>query len=46
VPFTVTISIGFAEYDPGDTALILLAKTDAALYAAKVGGRKRVAEAS
>lgn len=46
VPFRVTISIGVAELEPGDTALTLLAKADAALYAAKLGGRNRVAEAS
>ena len=46
VPFRVTISIGVAELDREQPATALLAKADAALYTAKIGGRNRVAEAS
>jgi two-component system cell cycle response regulator len=46
VPFQVTISIGVAELNAGQSALALLARADAALYAAKSGGRDRVAAAS
>lgn len=46
VPFGVTISIGVAELDLEEPALSLVAKADAALYCAKVGGRNRIAEAS
>tara|TARA_R110002124_G_scaffold90613_2_gene231016 strand:+ start:754 stop:1812 length:1059 start_codon:yes stop_codon:yes gene_type:complete len=35
----VTISIGFAEHLPGETAISLLERADAALYESKHGGR-------
>jgi diguanylate cyclase (GGDEF)-like protein len=38
----VTISIGVAELQPRDTAEVLLARADRALYRAKQGGRNRV----
>ncbi len=39
----VTVSIGIAEFDPGDAASdSILARADAALYRAKEGGRNRV----
>lgn len=41
----VTVSIGVAELKTGEDAEALLARADAALYAAKVGGRNQVAEA-
>ncbi len=46
VPFAVTISIGVAELEAGETASTLLARSDKALYAAKVDGRNRVAAVS
>lgn len=46
VPFSVTVSIGVAELGFDETAAMLLAKADNALYAAKLAGRNRVAAAS
>ncbi len=40
----VTVSIGIANSHPGDTAATLIARADAALYAAKSGGRDRACE--
>jgi len=40
---TVTSSFGVAQYCPGDTMDTLLARTDNALYRAKLNGRNRVA---
>ncbi len=42
----LTISIGVAELDPNDHASSLLARADAALYAAKGSGRNRVETAA
>lgn len=39
----VTVSIGVAEYQRGESLETLLARADRALYAAKQGGRNRVA---
>jgi diguanylate cyclase (GGDEF)-like protein len=39
---TLTCSFGVAQYADGDTAESLLARADAALYRAKIGGRDRV----
>ncbi|WP_395944759.1 GGDEF domain-containing protein [Brevundimonas sp.] len=41
----VTISAGFAEHLPGETASALLERADAALYASKRGGRNCVTSA-
>ncbi len=38
----VTVSIGVAGWQPGDTAQTLIERADACLYAAKRGGRNRV----
>jgi diguanylate cyclase len=38
----ITISIGVAEWRPGDTAAALVERADMALYAAKNGGRNQV----
>ena len=37
----VTVSIGVAEFAPGDTPVALLERADRALYRAKTGGRNR-----
>lgn len=42
----VTVSVGVAVLQPGDTAQQLLGRADAALYNAKRAGRNRVAEAA
>ena len=42
----VTISMGCAQWQHGDSGEVLLAKADAALYAAKEGGRNRVRKAA
>ncbi len=42
----VTISVGIAHMDAGDGAQSLLARADAALYAAKDAGRNRVQKAA
>ena len=42
----VTISVGLANYRPGDTTETLLARADAALYEAKQGGRNQVRRAA
>ncbi|MEZ5681975.1 MAG: sensor domain-containing diguanylate cyclase [Erythrobacter sp.] len=42
----VTVSLGRAMLGPGDTSLTLFARADEALYAAKKGGRNRVALAA
>ncbi|MBY0336081.1 MAG: GGDEF domain-containing protein [Acetobacteraceae bacterium] len=44
-PIAVTASFGLAQRRPGETGEALLARTDAALYAAKRGGRNRVVRA-
>jgi diguanylate cyclase (GGDEF)-like protein len=41
----VTVSIGLAVYDPGDTFASLLKRSDDALYCAKRSGRNRVSMA-
>ena len=38
---TVTVSVGYAERDAGDSVQSLLEKADKALYAAKNTGRNR-----
>lgn len=43
---TVTASIGYSVWQPGDTASSLLGRADAALYAAKDAGRNRVQKAA
>lgn len=40
----LTVSFGVAAFEPGDTANAVVARADAALYAAKRGGRNRVCE--
>ena len=42
----VTLSIGVAEYDRGDTLERLLKRADTALYQAKANGRNRVVSLS
>ncbi|MDP2118146.1 MAG: diguanylate cyclase, partial [Brevundimonas sp.] len=41
----VTLSAGFAQRRPGETASALLDRADAALYASKHAGRNRVTSA-
>lgn len=43
---TVTASIGFATWAQGDDTASLLARADAALYAAKGAGRNKVKQAA
>jgi two-component system cell cycle response regulator len=38
----VTVSIGVAEFDPGDSAETMVDRADRAMYGAKTGGRNRV----
>ncbi|MEL7190543.1 MAG: sensor domain-containing diguanylate cyclase, partial [Pseudomonadota bacterium] len=42
----VTISVGYAEWQAGDTSLTLFARADSALYDAKNSGRNRVCMAA
>jgi diguanylate cyclase len=42
---TVTLSLGVAQWRAGETPAQVVARADAALYAAKSGGRNRVARA-
>jgi diguanylate cyclase (GGDEF)-like protein len=41
-PAPTTVSIGYAQHEPGDLLTVTLAHADAALYAAKRRGRDRV----
>lgn len=43
---SVTVSIGHATLEPGDTSLLLFSRADEALYKAKRAGRNRVALAA
>jgi diguanylate cyclase (GGDEF)-like protein len=43
--FGYTVSIGVATLHPGESIAAMLSRADAALYAAKAGGRNAVAEA-
>ncbi len=43
--WTCTASFGVASYRPGDSVQALIARSDAALYAAKAGGRNQVSTA-
>jgi diguanylate cyclase (GGDEF)-like protein len=45
VPLGMTVSIGVAESRYGDNVADIIARADAAMYAAKHGGRNRVASA-
>lgn len=42
----ITLSVGIAEYSPGENLSALIARADAALYEAKKAGRNRVFEAA
>lgn len=44
-PLAVTVSVGYGQARAGEDADTLLARVDAAMYAAKAGGRNRVAQA-
>jgi PleD family two-component response regulator len=39
----VTVSVGTSQWDPGERAESAIGRADQALYAAKNGGRNRVA---
>ena len=41
----VTLSVGVAEYSPGESIADMVKRADAALYQAKRTGRNKVAEA-
>jgi two-component system, cell cycle response regulator len=41
-PITITASIGCGTYSPGQSATVLIASADVALYRAKAAGRNRV----
>jgi len=43
---TVTVSMGVAEYGPGESVMSFMERADAALYASKRGGRDRVTTAA
>jgi diguanylate cyclase (GGDEF)-like protein/PAS domain S-box-containing protein len=43
-PLAATVSIGVTAYRPGDTPMTLMARADAAMYAAKQAGRDKVRE--
>ena len=45
MPLGMTVSIGVAESRYGDGVADIIARADAAMYAAKRGGRNRVASA-
>jgi len=45
IPVAYTVSIGVALLQPDESLAALMARADAALYAAKAGGRNRVASA-
>lgn len=42
----ITLSIGIAEYTPGEEIAALIERADKALYDAKRAGRNRVVEAA
>jgi diguanylate cyclase (GGDEF)-like protein len=41
-PVSMTVSIGCGSHSPGQTATVLIANADVALYRAKAAGRNRV----
>jgi diguanylate cyclase len=41
-PISVTVSVGVARYEPGETALHFFSRADAAMYQAKHDGRNQV----
>ena len=43
-PVSVTVSVGIAQYREGDTVDEVIRRADLAMYAAKSGGRNRVAD--
>ena len=45
VPVAMTVSIGVSEHRHGDTVAVMIARADAAMYAAKNAGRNRVVSA-